>query len=82
MDRDYCLDVPSGFDDSAADSQVHPMARLMFFARTNAKVFQKAQEWVEAHDVRVIDVSWDHYAGEDLAVSLTIYFSFELEPEP
>ncbi len=81
MDRDYCLDVPSDFDDSAADSQVHPIARLMFFGQTNAEAFGKVHEWVGSHNVRVIDVSWNHWIGEEFSVSLTLYFSFELEPE-
>lgn len=81
MSDDYRLNVPPGFDDSDADSQVHPIARLMFDARTNAEAFGKAQRWVETHDVRVMDVSWDHWAGEDFTVSLTIYFTFEYGPE-
>lgn len=33
------------------------------------------------HDVLVQDLAWDHLQGEDDALLITLYFSFEL-PEP
>ena len=78
---DYRLAVPPGFDDSDAASQVHPVARLFFAATTDADALGQAQQWVSTHDVRVLDVSWDHWTGEDFTVSLTLYFVFEHDPE-
>lgn len=81
MDRDdYRLNVPPDFDDSDADSQVHPIARLMFVAQTDAEAFGLAQQWLASHDAKVIDVSWQHWTGEEFTVSLTIYFTFEYDP--
>ncbi|MEU7853399.1 hypothetical protein [Nonomuraea sp. NPDC049141] len=82
MKPDLRLDVPADFDDSDADAQVHPMARLLFPARTAAEAFGKAQEWVGAHNVFLVDVSWDHQTGEAEPFVLSIYFVFEDESEP
>jgi hypothetical protein len=72
------LMVPNDFDDSHADSQVHPMARKMFFGSAMAEPFEKASEWIAAHDVRVIDTAWEiSPAGEEFAYVLSVYFSFE-----
>lgn len=46
LDPNFCLHVPEGFDDSDADTGVHPMARKLFVATTAAEVFKKAHEWV------------------------------------
>ncbi|MFE6489270.1 hypothetical protein ACFVGN_40950, partial [Streptomyces sp. NPDC057757] len=62
-------------------SQVHPMARKLFTATTAAEAFGKAQAWVGEHDVFLIDVSWDFAHDEDEPCTLSIYFTFELEPE-
>ncbi|MGW0704913.1 hypothetical protein ACWD4G_02870 [Streptomyces sp. NPDC002643] len=43
-DPDLCLTVPAGFDDSDADSQVHPMARKLFPAATAADAFEPDSE--------------------------------------
>lgn len=56
MDSDYCIDVPAGFDDSDEDSQVHPMPRRLFSARTAAEVFAKAEQWAGEHKVFLVDV--------------------------
>jgi hypothetical protein len=81
FDPGLCLDVPEGFDDTDAESQVHPMARKLFPATTAAEAFGKAQEWVAEHQVFLVDVSWDFAHGEDQPYTLSIYFMFELEPE-
>jgi hypothetical protein len=81
FDPGLCLDVPEGFDDSDADTQVHPVARKFFPATTAADAFKKAQEWVGAHEVFLVDVSWDYQHDEDEPYVLSIYFRFELEPE-
>ncbi|MGW2015258.1 hypothetical protein [Streptomyces sp. NPDC001927] len=81
IDPNLCLDVPKGFDDSDADCQVHPMARKLFPATTAAGAFKKAHEWVRDHNVRLVDVSWDAFHDEDEPYMLTIYFTFELDPE-
>ncbi|MFJ9905023.1 hypothetical protein ACIRVK_19350 [Streptomyces sp. NPDC101152] len=81
LDPNLCLDVPKGFDDSDAETQVHPVARKLFPAMTAAEAFGKAQEWVREHNVFLTDVSWDFMHDEDLPYLLSIYFSFELEPE-
>ncbi|MFD4899851.1 hypothetical protein [Streptomyces sp. NPDC056844] len=81
IDPDLCLEVPEGFDDTDADSQVHPMARKLFFATTAAGAFGKAQEWVGEHNIRLADVSWDHLYDEDEPYMLGIYFTFEPDPE-
>ncbi|MCC3650449.1 hypothetical protein LIX60_02830 [Streptomyces sp. S07_1.15] len=81
FDPGLCLDVPEGFDDSDAESQVHPMARKLFSATTAAGVFGKAQEWVREHNVRLVDVSWDFLYDEDEPYCLNVYFTFELDLE-
>ncbi|MFJ7047521.1 hypothetical protein ACIQVC_29570 [Streptomyces sp. NPDC101112] len=81
LNPSYCLDVPKDFDDSEEDSQVHPMARKFFLGTSAAQVFSRAQAWVGEHDVRVIDVSWDHLSGEDEPLCLSVYFVFELPEE-
>jgi hypothetical protein len=83
MDRDpdYYLQVPADFDDADADSQVHPMARLLFSGKTNAEVFDRARQWVGEHDVVLVDTSWKYMYGEDEPLLLTIYFTFEDEPD-
>ncbi|TJZ57020.1 hypothetical protein FCH28_05970 [Streptomyces piniterrae] len=80
-DPGLCLDVPEGFDDSDADSQVHPMARKLFSASTAAGAFGKAQEWVGEQSLLVVDVSWDYAWGEDEPYTLSVYFTFELDPD-
>ncbi|MDX2602847.1 hypothetical protein PV330_22925 [Streptomyces caniscabiei] len=80
LDPDRCLTVPEGFDDSDAESQVHPMARKLFLATTAADAFRKAHEWVGAHDVFLVDVSWAHAHDEPEPYVLAIYFTFE-EPQ-
>jgi hypothetical protein len=77
MDPDLCIKLPAGFDDSEADAQVHPVARLFFSGRTNAEVFAKAQEWLSAHDVLLQDISWKHLKDEDEPLQLTIHFYFQ-----
>lgn len=82
IDPNRCLDVPEGFDDSDDDEgQVHPIARRLFMATTAAGAFGKAQEWVGKHEIRVADVSWDHFFGEDEPYALSLYFIFELDDE-
>jgi hypothetical protein len=81
IDPDLCLDVPEGFDDTDAESQVYPVARKMFLSATAAEAFRKAYEWVGEHKVRLIDVSWDMLDDEDEPYALSIYFGFELDPE-
>ncbi|WP_052863466.1 hypothetical protein [Streptomyces niger] len=81
IDPDLCLDVPEDFDDSGEESQVHPMARKLFPVTTAEEAFRQAHEWVKEHDVRLIDVSWKHVDGEPYSYQLSIYFTFELEPE-
>jgi hypothetical protein len=49
MERDpgrLCLDVPQGFDDTDAETQVHPMARKLFPAATAAEAFRKALDFL------------------------------------
>ncbi|MEU2719933.1 hypothetical protein ACFW4X_09670 [Streptomyces smyrnaeus] len=81
LDPDLCLEVPEGFDDSDAETGVHPIARKLFHGTTAAEVFRKAQEWVGEQDVFLVDVSWDYLHDEDEPYWLTIYFRFELDPE-
>lgn len=81
FDPGLCLEVPEGFDDSDAESQVHPMARKLFPATTAAGAFGKAQEWVRDHNVRLVDVSWDFLYDEDEPHVLSVYFTFEPDPE-
>jgi hypothetical protein len=80
IDPDLCLSVPAGFDDTDAESQVHPVARKMFLSATAAEAFKKAHEWVGEHKVRLLDVSWDMRHDEDEPYTLSIYFIFE-DPE-
>ncbi|MYS22790.1 hypothetical protein GA0115240_144842 [Streptomyces sp. DvalAA-14] len=81
FDPGLYLNVPEGFDDSDAEAQVHPIARRLFSARTAAEAFRDASEWVGEHNVKVIDVSWNFLWDEDLPNMLSVYFTFELEPE-
>ncbi|WP_046500279.1 hypothetical protein [Streptomyces odonnellii] len=76
-----CLDVPQGFDDADAETAVHPMARKLFPATTAAEAFRKASEWVAEHRVFLVDVSWDFAHDEDQPCTLSVYFTFEPEPE-
>lgn len=79
VDPHLCIEVPAEFDDSESESQVHPMARKMFFGSTNAEVFRKAQLWAEEQNVHLLDAAWDEMLDEDHPYVLTIYFSFEFE---
>jgi hypothetical protein len=79
---DLRLDVPAHFDDSDADAQVHPIARLLFSGRTNAEAFGKAQQWVSEHNVLMQDVSWKHMSNEPEPIVLSIFFYFEDESGP
>ncbi|HJE58434.1 MAG TPA: hypothetical protein K8V84_07965 [Nocardiopsis listeri] len=81
IDPELCIEVPADFDDSAAESQVHPTARKMFFGKTNAEVFRKAQLWANEQSVHLLDAAWDELLGEDDPYVLTVYFSFEFEDE-
>jgi hypothetical protein len=81
VDSAYCIDVPPGFDDSDDDSQVHPMARRMFTGHTAAEVFAKAQDWVSQHSVFLVDVSWNWAQDEPQPFILSVYFTFELDPD-
>lgn len=75
---DLHLMVPDRFDDSDADSQVHPVARKMFFGSRMADPFAEAAEWITAHDVRVLDTAWENApAGEEFSCVLSVYFVFE-----
>lgn len=81
LDPNFCLDVPPGFDDSDAESGVHPMARKLFPATTAAEAFKKAHEWVRDQSIHLVDVSWDFFHDEDEPYCLSIYFTFDLDPE-
>ncbi|GFE27367.1 hypothetical protein YWIDRAFT_07533 [Streptomyces sp. SceaMP-e96] len=81
LDRNFCLDVPEGFDDSDAETGVHPIARKLFLGATAAEAFGKAHEWLREQSVRLVDVSWTVLDGEDEPCTLSIYFAFELDPE-
>ncbi|MFM9590237.1 hypothetical protein ACKI1J_14155 [Streptomyces scabiei] len=81
LDPDLCLAVPEGFDDSDAESQVHPMARKLFPATSAAEAFRRASVWVAEHAVFLVDVSWDFLHDEDEPYVLSVYFTFELDPE-
>ncbi|MBZ6104933.1 hypothetical protein ACF1HU_07625 [Streptomyces olivaceus] len=81
LDPNYSLDVPQGFDDSDAETGVHPIARKLFPAVTAADAFRKAHEWLREQDVRLADVSWSHMDDEDQPYWLSVYFTFELDPE-
>ncbi len=81
VDPELRVEVPADFDDSNSESQVHPIARTMFFGRTNAEVFRKAHSWVDEHNVHLIDAAWDEMFGEAEPYVLTVYFNFEFEDE-
>ncbi|MEV6395453.1 hypothetical protein AB0M39_11845 [Streptomyces sp. NPDC051907] len=81
LDPNLCLDVPEDFDDSDAETGVHPMARKLFPATTAAGAFEKAHEWVREHRIRVVDVSWDFCHDEDEPHCLSIYFTFESQSQ-
>lgn len=81
VDTARCLDVPASFDDAGAEAQVHPIARLMFSAQTNAEAFDKAQQWLRDHKVTVVDVSWHYWTGESEPLTSSIYFQFDDEPD-
>ena len=49
--------------------------------RTAADAFRKAHEWLREQDVRLADVSWSHMDDEDQPYWLSVYFTFELDPE-
>lgn len=84
VDPDLYLQVPSGFDDSDEDAQVHPIARLLFHAQTPAEAFDQARQWLEGRTVTVVDVSWHHLVGEERPYELNLYFVFDedLEDDP
>ncbi|MEU3272968.1 hypothetical protein ABZ639_19170 [Saccharomonospora sp. NPDC006951] len=79
MDSDRCLDIPPDFDDSDADAQVHPIARLMFLGRTNAEVFGKVAQWTSVYNVLIVDMSVDFVFDEPEPVQVAIYFAFDDE---
>ena len=81
LDPSFCLDVPEGFDDTDAETGVHPMARKLFLGTTAAETFRKAHEWVGDNKVFLADVSWDFFHDEDQPYVLSVYFTFELGPE-
>ncbi|MEU2260789.1 hypothetical protein ABZ557_11005 [Streptomyces sp. NPDC019645] len=81
LDPRFCLDVPKGFDDSDAETGVHPMARKLFPATTAAEAFKKAHDWVREQRIRLVDVSWDFSRDEDEPHCLSVYFTFEEDPE-
>ncbi|MER5713993.1 hypothetical protein [Streptomyces sp. NPDC002132] len=75
---DLHLMVPDDFDDSDADSQVHPVGRKFFFGSRMAEPFEEAAEWIAAHDVRVSDTAWEIApADEQFQYVLRVYFTFE-----
>lgn len=57
------------------------MARRLFTAETAADVFGKAGRWIARHNVRVADVSWDLMHDEAEPFVLSVYFTFEIEPD-
>ena len=81
VDPELCIEVPADFDDEDAESQVHPTARRMFFAATQAEAFGKAHEWVGAHNIHVLDAAWNQMLDEEHPYVLTIYFTFEFDDE-
>ncbi|MFF4020117.1 hypothetical protein [Streptomyces sp. NPDC001843] len=81
LNPSFCLNVPEDFDDSEAETGVHPIARKLFLGANAAHAFAKAQAWVSEHDIQVADVSWDFLDGEDEPHCLSVYFTFELEPD-
>ncbi|GGZ40785.1 hypothetical protein [Streptomyces bluensis] len=80
LNPDFCLDVPDGFDDSEAETGVHPVARKLFLGSSPAQVFSKAHTWVSEHDVHIQGLSWDFLDGEGEPHCLSMYFTFELRP--
>ncbi|NJQ00257.1 hypothetical protein [Streptomyces zingiberis] len=78
LNPSYSLDVPEDFDDSDAETGVHPMARKLFLGKNAAQVFSKAHAWVAEHDIHIADVSWDFLTDEDEPYCLSVYFTFEL----
>lgn len=60
---------------------MHPIARKLFPGATSAEAFRKAHEWLREQSVRLVDVSWTVLDGEDEPYTLSIYFTFELDPE-
>ncbi|MFE9687746.1 hypothetical protein [Streptomyces sp. NPDC006285] len=78
LNPSFSLDVPEGFDDSEAETGVHPIARKLFLGVSAAHVFSKAHAWVGEQDIRISDVSWDFLDGEDEPHCLSLYFTFEL----
>jgi hypothetical protein len=85
MDPDMFLELPPTFDDSDdPEGQVHPVARRLFHASSPAEVFEKVRRWLDAHEAhhpRVVDVTWDHFGDETEPYSLSVYLSFDVEPE-
>ncbi|PJE96683.1 hypothetical protein CUT44_16735 [Streptomyces carminius] len=81
IDPGLCLDVPEEFDDSDAETRVHPVARKLFHATTAADVFRKAAEWVAEQKVFPVDVSWDFLHDEDEPYWLSLYFVFEQDSD-
>ncbi|WP_245689344.1 hypothetical protein [Streptomyces chattanoogensis] len=81
LDAHFCLDVPAGFDDSDAETGVHPIARKLFLGTTAVEVFRKAHEWLREQSVCLVDVSWTLLDGEGEPYTLSIYFTFEPDPE-
>ncbi|MFC9228864.1 hypothetical protein ACFTZI_07820 [Streptomyces decoyicus] len=81
LDPNFRLDVPEGFDDSDAETGVHPIARKLFPGATAAEAFRKAHEWLREQNIRLVDVSWTVLGGEDEPYTLSIYFTFEPDPE-
>lgn len=57
------------------------MARRLFTGHTAAEVFGKAQRWVGEHSVFLVDVSWNWAHDETEPFILSVYFTFELDPE-
>ncbi|MGW1564265.1 hypothetical protein ACWCQ1_48665 [Streptomyces sp. NPDC002144] len=75
---DLYLMVPDDFNDSHADSQVHAMARKMFFGSVMAEPFEKAARWIAENDVRLSDTAWENApADEEFPYVLSVYFTFE-----
>ena len=57
------------------------MARRLFAGRTAAEVFAKVQQWVSQHGVFLVDVSWNWAPDEPRPFMLSVYFTFELDPD-
>ena len=80
-DPELCVEVPDHFDDSDADSQVHAVAKRLFFSPTNAGAFAAAHEWISAHAIHVLDTSWNSFPGEESPFCLGVYFTFDPDDE-